>query len=512
MHNIGRCSREYPVATAVILTLLCAPLVVFVAWVGSGKWQAQRLEGLIAYDAVQVAQALADAEAELEIAFEQMVNIATWVAEDEKTVAAIASPHSVPAENRFLNRTVAIFGVADYLHVMNARGEVVASSNADVADSAVGENFSYREFFQDSMQGVPSRQFAIGQKSGKPGFYFSAPVQHHGEIVGVSVVKLELHTLKNLVRIPDGIITDKYGVVVLSENPAYLFMAVPGATVDSLSQEQAMARYARAKFPLLPLKTAGLNGHPEIMLLGDKPVRVVSHAIEKSGWSLYLMRDFNMLSDAYHQRIAFFVFSSLAGCSLLFGLWTSLFYFLRSRDYRRKLEVANSELKEMATRDFLTGCLNRRAFADVLKAELERSERYATPLSMGMLDIDHFKRINDSRGHDGGDIALRFLSDQIHAHMRSSDILARLGGEEFAWLMPNTTQDDAVEVVDRMRERISGQAVQGLDPPLLLSFSAGVSAWQAGMEAHALINTADEALYEAKESGRNRVVKSTAKN
>jgi diguanylate cyclase len=218
------------------------------------------------------------------------------------------------------------------------------------------------------------------------------------------------------------------------------------------------------------------------------------------------------LYEIQNQRYILFVAASTASLLLLWGLWIAVLYFLRARDYRRRLEMANSqlsslnnELHEQATHDFLTGLLNRRAFSALLNNELERVKRYGGELSLAIVDIDHFKRVNDSRGHAVGDVALKFLADSISQRMRRSDALARLGGEEFALLMPNTAVAEAVRVVDRMRQAISAIPVPELEPPLLLTFSAGVAAWRPGVGDRALVNTADQALYAAKGSGRNCV-------
>ncbi|HWT54377.1 MAG TPA: GGDEF domain-containing protein, partial [Rhodocyclaceae bacterium] len=198
---------------------------------------------------------------------------------------------------------------------------------------------------------------------------------------------------------------------------------------------------------------------------------------------------------------------------ILWGLWVAIFYFLRARDYRRRLEAANrqlsslnDELHEQATHDFLTGTHNRRAFNALLSNELERVKRYGGDLSLGVIDIDHFKQINDSRGHAVGDQALKFLVDNISQRMRRSDVLARLGGEEFVLLMPNTSVDEAVRVIDRMREAISALPLPGHEPELRFTFSAGVAGWRPGVSDRALLNAADEALYAAKGSGRDRVL------
>ncbi len=166
------------------------------------------------------------------------------------------------------------------------------------------------------------------------------------------------------------------------------------------------------------------------------------------------------------------------------------------------------ELRRLATIDPLTGAANRRQFMDRLTAELERARRYGHALSVVMLDIDHFKRINDTHGHAVGDEALRALVATLHGALRDVDLLGRLGGEEFAVVLPETPPVGAVEVAERLRAAVAGigvpVAVDGI-----LSFTAslgvaGLDAADAGIED--LLARADRALYRAKQDGRDRVV------
>ncbi len=166
-----------------------------------------------------------------------------------------------------------------------------------------------------------------------------------------------------------------------------------------------------------------------------------------------------------------------------------------------------SDLETLAAIDFLTGIYNRRHFEELATAELARSQRYMRPLSVLMIDIDHFKTINDRYGHAAGDLVLKNVVAICRAEKRDSDLLARVGGDEFVIMLPETAESAAAQFAERLRHRVanSAQAVYGEKLAATITIGiAGVSAGNSGVEA--LLEHADQALYEAKRSGRNRVV------
>ncbi len=171
--------------------------------------------------------------------------------------------------------------------------------------------------------------------------------------------------------------------------------------------------------------------------------------------------------------------------------------------------------REMAERDDLTGLCNRRHFLDLTARELERAQRYRLPLSFLLLDVDHFKKVNDTMGHQAGDELLRELADLFRANLRSSDIAGRVGGEEFAVVLPETDLDSAAEVAGRLRETVESLRLRldTLGDPTLVTVSMGLAEFNHQSRGRpddfrTLYERADRALYEAKASGRNMVVAS----
>jgi diguanylate cyclase (GGDEF)-like protein len=170
--------------------------------------------------------------------------------------------------------------------------------------------------------------------------------------------------------------------------------------------------------------------------------------------------------------------------------------------------VRNAQLlEELATVDFLTGIYNRRHFMALTEAEWGRFQRYQRRLTILMIDIDHFKSVNDRYGHGVGDEVIKFVASACKQGKRNSDILGRLGGEEFAMLLPETDQAAATIVAERIRERVAAQVQTAHKVQFKVTISIGIAEATAGMSGiDVLIGAADLALYQAKNAGRDRVV------
>jgi diguanylate cyclase (GGDEF)-like protein len=174
--------------------------------------------------------------------------------------------------------------------------------------------------------------------------------------------------------------------------------------------------------------------------------------------------------------------------------------------YEDEVNMREMALKEMATTDPLTGISNRRHFLESAGAELERAERFGRPLTLLMLDIDLFKRINDSHGHPVGDVVIKSVVSACRARIRKVDLFGRIGGEEFAVLMPEADNDMGFEVAQRIREEVERMVCEVGELRLTTTVSIGVaSASQHGYGIVELMKSADAAMYVAKNSGRNQV-------
>jgi len=166
------------------------------------------------------------------------------------------------------------------------------------------------------------------------------------------------------------------------------------------------------------------------------------------------------------------------------------------------LQAQAAKLEELATTDALTGAYNRRKFNELILAEIERVRRYGHPLSLFILDIDHFKRINDTRGHETGDEVLVVLAGLIRAGIRATDCLARWGGEEFVILSPSRDMEGAKQFSEKIRSAIASHTFPGVEH---LTCSLGLTEYKLKESTEAFLRRADAALYLAKEKGRNRI-------
>ncbi len=173
-------------------------------------------------------------------------------------------------------------------------------------------------------------------------------------------------------------------------------------------------------------------------------------------------------------------------------------------------EVAAYEYKliEMNTKDALTGIYNRRFFESRLNEEFERHKRYCRPLCMIMQDIDHFKKINDTYGHQAGDYILKSLASLVNERKRKVDIFARYGGEEFCFILPETRITSGIVLAESLRKGIEAKQFRFKDQTIKVTISQGISEITEEIDtSEAFLKAADDALYEAKRTGRNKVVK-----
>lgn len=176
---------------------------------------------------------------------------------------------------------------------------------------------------------------------------------------------------------------------------------------------------------------------------------------------------------------------------------------------RKQLKEQNRKLADLAARDPLTRLPNRRSLMDQLTEEVARADRRSPEqqdLCISMLDVDHFKHINDTWGHDAGDIVLCKISDVLRESMRQGDFIGRFGGEEFVIIFPESTREAAEHAAERIRAQIGSLRFPGLPENQRVTVSQGVAIYQEGEKITDTLKRADDALYKAKSSGRNLVV------
>ncbi|MCU6435376.1 GGDEF domain-containing protein [Undibacterium sp. Jales W-56] len=175
----------------------------------------------------------------------------------------------------------------------------------------------------------------------------------------------------------------------------------------------------------------------------------------------------------------------------------------------KELEDKLAHMSELVREDQLTGSLNRRGLDDVFEREADRADRRGSPLCAAMLDLDNFKKLNDTHGHAAGDEALVHLVRIVKKTLRSIDVIARYGGEEFLIVMPETNLDEAALAMTRVQRELTTHFFTMNEQRLFITFSAGVALRAPNESQEAVVQRADKAMYEAKKTGKNRVIKAT---
>ncbi len=181
----------------------------------------------------------------------------------------------------------------------------------------------------------------------------------------------------------------------------------------------------------------------------------------------------------------------------------------RVKESELRIHELESELQKTSNLmryDQLTGVLNRRGLEEMFEKEIARGHRHDTVMCVGLLDIDNFKKLNDSMGHDAGDDALVHLATVCRDTLRPQDTVARYGGEEFVILLPETNIEDAVAALTRLQRELTKKFFLHANEKVLITFSAGTTQMRPDDTQATVIKRADEAMYQAKQTGKNRVV------
>jgi len=394
--------------------------------------------------------------------------------------------------------------------LMNAAGEALATGVPPGVADFTGVSYGDREYFQPIRRGESGHAFAVGRMISVPSFFFTAPVMAGGRVLGAVGVRLNLSELIEQIG-PTSFLTDDRGVIILARDPRLSLKVLPGGGVEQLSPAERLRRYKQSEFETLELRPLdGLEQRQVVTWPGSPTPRVLVR-FPSDFVTVHVFRELPALALIQYDRGVTFLLLVISGAFLLVLLGGIGLYVVNSRRYNRTLARLNAELTHEASTDALTGCANRRHFLATLKAESQRCHRYGGTFTVLTLDLDHFKRINDRHGHPAGDLALRHFVKLVQSRLRAVDLLGRMGGEEFAVLLPRTDDQAALLVAQRICSTVAATPVPADSQVIALTVSIGAAQWRGsgGESLDELLVRADRALYQAKECGRNRVALSS---
>jgi diguanylate cyclase (GGDEF)-like protein len=383
-------------------------------------------------------------------------------------------------------------------YILDKSGTIVASS--DHSDATPSDAFRSSSYFQKSIAGEPGYYFSFDAAKKERDYYASYPIRARGAgaILGVAILKKSLDAFETDLAQFDRpyFLIDPDGIVVLTNQQKMLFR-----TLWPLSTEKHLALVQRfGKLIDRPMVAQQIVDATWINVDGERNY-VRRRNADHSQWSLVILKP-------THEIFASRVLGIIV--TLLVAVMSLIYLFGKERwihdhvqmDKRLKLQELARDLRFQATTDPLTGLSNRLKFNQALGTEISRSMRYETPLSLVLYDVDNFKAVNDTHGHQIGDKVLVQLARFVPSLLRNTDQLARWGGEEFVILTPGSDGEMAYQTAEKLRNAIEQVTFEKIGT---VRCSFGVAQYVDGDTAETLISRADDALYRAKLNGRNRV-------
>lgn len=388
----------------------------------------------------------------------------------------------------------------DLIYLVNAAGDAIAASNSDTPANVVGINISERTMFKLNKNGQRGMQYAMGKATKTPGLYFSTPVFIDNKFMGAVVAKADLSSLSFLTKQMNAFVVDDNGIIILARNKAMELNSLPGAAISKLSQQERSALYLRDNFPVIAIEPWSDEKLPSLVKIqgGDIPHLLISKRLPEFNLTVYVDSELTAIPELRRDYLWFTILLSALGSVLILIINGSIIYF-------RSIKNSKALLWQQANFDTLTGLPNRDLLRDRLTQEIRKADRSGMLLAVMLIDLDQFKEVNDTLGHDTGDLLLQEAAQRISACLRKSDTVARLSGDEFIVILPQITQ---VFRVDDIAQKI----ITSLAEPFHLrsevthiSASIGITLYpDDAQNIENLMKNADQAMYVSKKNGRNR--------
>ena len=417
----------------------------------------------------------------------------------------LAAERNIGPETQASMDTLRNFLEADSLFVMDVHGTQLAGSGA----VSVGRNYRYRPYFQKAIAGNTYVYPGIGRNLQTLRMFFSAPHLSHQNNSPIGIVGLSVSVNKMADALKPanpnsilGLITED-GIVFATSSPALLYkMVLP------IEQNRVKEIQDSQQFGNVVIEPAGFSLDKNRVLVGQTNYSVQRAKLQNTNIEFFSLHPVD--EKEYLVFLCGVGFVYLLIVYLGFRLSMSL---SQIKSQQETLRTANALLLEsqhalihQATHDPLTDLLNRRAGLEHLTKELARSKRHGDGLAIGMCDIDHFKKINDTWGHQTGDEVLCQISQVLVKGVREYDVVVRWGGEEFLLIVPVKAGVDIDALFERLCKEVADKKIKTGTAELEITISIGVAYALGDANMTNLLAEADAALYQAKALGRNRVV------
>ena len=406
--------------------------------------------------------------------------------------------------NQELSKIISNIDAIGTLWLINRDGYTIASSNANTDESFVGAYFGDQGYFIDAIKGRPAMRFAVGHITKSPGLFFSAPVSSGGEIRGALVAKVDLDYLYYWISMTNGYVIDSFGVIVLAANSEHEMMAVPNATVHRLSQNERLSRYNQSEFRTLDIRPWENDMGSMLYNVGENPAPSYILNAELDEHHLKLMVAIESKELALVDKNRLQLFQALAAGGILFILLSTILTYLFIALQQTKRARARQELIEQITsHDTLTGLYSRSLTDQLIAQSVETASKNKTKFAVLLIDIDHFKDLNDTYGHDVGDELLVEIATRIRSIVKKTDILIRHGADEFIALLLDIKHQEEVAAIAASILAAIRQPYAVLEAAASPTASIGITLYpEDGNTGPILLRHTDDALHHVKTKWR----------
>ncbi|BAE52367.1 sensor domain-containing diguanylate cyclase [Paramagnetospirillum magneticum] len=417
--------------------------------------------------------------------------------------SGLSSDPQLDRLNRSLAASVGDIAGISVIWLINPAGDAVAASNHDRPESFVGTNYRDRTYFSEAMAGRFGHQFALGRNTNIPGLFFSAPVRDGNRILGVMALKVDIPYLASWVNQANAFVSDNYGVVILAQDKGLEMSTLPGAGVVGLSPQERIARYKRSEFVELPIVPWGAPDHPNLYRWGADGVPYIrlSTILPDDDLALTVLAPVDRLATMDEDRLWQFSLAGAMGTLVIILAGFATHHWV-DRERSRRNRASRQQVEYLATHDVLTGLFSRIVLDQFIGHGIARAKRTGRGMAVLFIDLDQFKDVNDTLGHEVGDLVLKDAARRLQQTVREADVVIRQGGDEFIVLLFDQPQASDVRQVAEKIQAALGVPYSITDPPQNLSASIGIACYpEHGETASLLLRHADSAMYQAKERG-----------